>query len=96
MSVELTDAARDQLGKLGYDPVYGARPLKRVIQRHLVDPLARGLLQGDFAAGDHVRVDADDDGELTFAVGRAGQRCLAALNTSIVDAHGPRGRGARL
>src|SRR4051794_19283406 len=68
VSVELTDAARDQLGKLGYDPVYGARPLKRVIQRHLVDPLARGLLQGDFGAGDHVRVDASD-GELTLAVG---------------------------
>ena len=57
VSVELTDAARDQLGKLGYDPVYGARPLKRVIQRHLVDPLARGLLQGQFSSGDHVRVD---------------------------------------
>ena len=69
VSVELTDSARDQLGKLGYDPVYGARPLKRVIQRYLVDPLARSLLQGDFAAGDHVRVDATPDGELTFAVG---------------------------
>ena len=69
VSVELTDAARDQLGKLGYDPVYGARPLKRVIQRYLVDPLARSLLQGDFAAGDHVRVDATADGELSFAVG---------------------------
>ncbi len=68
VTVELSDAARDQLGKLGYDPVYGARPLKRVIQRHLVDPLARSLLQGDFAAGDHVRVDYAD-GELTFAVG---------------------------
>jgi ATP-dependent Clp protease ATP-binding subunit ClpB len=66
VSVELTDAARDQLGKLGYDPVYGARPLKRVIQRHLVDPLARGLLQGTFSGGDQVRVDAVD-GELTFA-----------------------------
>jgi len=68
IAVELTDAARDQLGRLGYDPVYGARPLKRVIQRHLVDPLARGLLQGDFAAGDQVRVDAVG-GELAFAVG---------------------------
>ena len=68
VSVELSDAARDQLGKLGYDPVYGARPLKRVIQRHLVDPLARGLLQGQFSAGDQVRVDAGAEGELTFAV----------------------------
>ena len=67
VSVELTDAARDQLGKLGYDPVYGARPLKRVIQRHLVDPLARGILQGEFAAGDHVRVDVQD-GEMSFTV----------------------------
>jgi ATP-dependent Clp protease ATP-binding subunit ClpB len=67
VEIELTDAARDQLGKLGYDPVYGARPLKRVIQRHLVDPLARGLLQGQFSSGDHVRVDVAD-GDLTFAV----------------------------
>ena len=50
VDVELTDAARDLLGELGYDPVYGARPLKRVIQRHLVDPLALGLLKGEFAA----------------------------------------------
>ena len=68
VGVELTDAARDQLGKLGYDPVYGARPLKRVIQRHLVDPLARGVLQGDYPAGAQVRVDATSDGELSFAV----------------------------
>ena len=79
VSVELSDAARDQLGKLGYDPVYGARPLKRVIQRHLVDPLARSLLQGDFAAGDHVRVDAAD-GELTFAVG---EPVSAGLNDAL-------------
>ena len=68
VEVELTGEARTLLGNLGYDPTYGARPLKRVIQRHLVDPLARSLLQGDFAAGDHVRVDFSD-GELTFAVG---------------------------
>ena len=67
IELELTPAAKQWLAAEGYDPVYGARPLKRVIQRHLVDPLARGLLQGDFGAGDHVRVDAAD-GELTFAV----------------------------
>ena len=77
VTVELSDAARDQLGKLGYDPVYGARPLKRVIQRHLVDPLARGLLQGDFSGGDHVRVDATSDGELDVRRRRAGQRFAA-------------------
>jgi ATP-dependent Clp protease ATP-binding subunit ClpB len=50
---------------MGYDPTYGARPLKRVIQKHLVNPLAIGLLQGDYAAGDTVTVDAAD-GELRF------------------------------
>ena len=88
VAVELSDAARDQLGKLGYDPVYGARPLKRVIQRHLVDPLARGLLQGDFAAGDHVRVDVTSDGELTLRRRRAGQRVLREHPLDVdVDAH---------
>jgi ATP-dependent Clp protease ATP-binding subunit ClpB len=65
IEIELTDDARTLLGDLGYDPTYGARPLKRVIQKHLVDRLALGLLQGDFAAGDHVRVDAVE-GEIVF------------------------------
>jgi len=65
VTVELTDAARLLLGDMGYDPTYGARPLKRVIQKHLVDRLALGLLQGDFTAGDHIRVDAAE-GELRF------------------------------
>jgi ATP-dependent Clp protease ATP-binding subunit ClpB len=65
IAVELTDAARQLLGDMGYDPTYGARPLKRVIQKHLVNPLAIGLLQGDYAAGDTVTVDAAD-GELRF------------------------------
>ena len=65
VTVELTEAARVLLGDLGYDPTYGARPLKRVIQKHLVDRLALGLLQGDFATGDRVVVDAVD-GELAF------------------------------
>jgi ATP-dependent Clp protease ATP-binding subunit ClpB len=65
IEVELTDDARTLLGNLGYDPTYGARPLKRVIQRQLVDKLALKLLEGDFAEGDRVEVDAAD-GELTF------------------------------
>jgi ATP-dependent Clp protease ATP-binding subunit ClpB len=70
IAVELTPEARELLGDLGYDPVYGARPLKRVIQKRLVDRLALSMLQGEFAAGDTVRVDAAD-GEivLTRAVG---------------------------
>ena len=66
IQIELTDDARTLLGNLGYDPTYGARPLKRVIQRQLVDKLALRLLEGDFADGDVVAVDAAD-GELVFS-----------------------------
>jgi ATP-dependent Clp protease ATP-binding subunit ClpB len=65
ITVELTDEARTLIGNLGYDPTYGARPLKRVIQKRLVDPLALAILEGRFAAGDTVEVDATD-GELTL------------------------------
>ena len=66
IEIELTDQARTLLGNLGYDPTYGARPLKRVIQSRLVDRLALKLLEGEFAEGDTVRVDAAD-GDLVFA-----------------------------
>ncbi len=62
IEIELTDDARTLLGNLGYDPTYGARPLKRVIQRELVDKLALKLLEGEFGEGDTVRVDASDGG----------------------------------
>src|SRR5207248_1669351 len=65
VEVELTDDARTLIGNLGYDPTYGARPLKRVIQKQLVDKLALALLEGRFAPGDTVVVDARD-GELVF------------------------------
>jgi ATP-dependent Clp protease ATP-binding subunit ClpB len=65
IEIELTDAARELLGNLGYDPTYGARPLKRVIQKRLVDRLALAILEGEFSEGDTVRVDAAD-GELVF------------------------------
>ncbi|MEE9617235.1 MAG: ATP-dependent chaperone ClpB [Anaerolineae bacterium] len=58
IGLELADAARQHLADAGYDPVYGARPLKRVIQREVQDPLALALLRGEFAEGDIVRVDA--------------------------------------
>ncbi len=70
IDVELTDAARTLLGNLGYDPTYGARPLKRVIQKRLVDPLALAILEGRFGAGDTVRVDAED-GELKLSAATA-------------------------
>jgi ATP-dependent Clp protease ATP-binding subunit ClpB len=63
--LELSDDARVLLGNLGYDPTYGARPLKRVIQKRLVDPLALAILEGRFVPGDTVRVDAAD-GELVL------------------------------
>jgi ATP-dependent Clp protease ATP-binding subunit ClpB len=66
VEVELTEEARTLLGNLGYDPTYGARPLKRVIQKQLVDKLALRLLDGEFVPGDRVLVDAEG-GELTFA-----------------------------
>ena len=66
LQIEMTDEARQLLANLGYDPIYGARPLKRVIQKQLVDKLALRLLEGDFSEGDTVKVDAGD-GELTFS-----------------------------
>jgi ATP-dependent Clp protease ATP-binding subunit ClpB len=65
IEIDLSDDARTLLGNLGYDPTYGARPLKRVIQKQLVDRLALRILEGEFTEGDVVRVDAAD-GELTF------------------------------
>jgi ATP-dependent Clp protease ATP-binding subunit ClpB len=65
IEIELTDDARTLLGNLGYDPTYGARPLKRVIQKRLVDQLALAILEGRFVPGDTVRVDAAE-GELVL------------------------------
>jgi ATP-dependent Clp protease ATP-binding subunit ClpB len=65
IEIELTERARELLGNLGFDPTYGARPLKRVIQKQLIDKLALRLLEGEFAEGDTVEVDAAD-GELVF------------------------------
>jgi ATP-dependent Clp protease ATP-binding subunit ClpB len=60
--VQLTNKAKDQLVEEGYDPAYGARPLKRTIQRRVLDPLALRVLEGDFAEGDTIVVDAGPDG----------------------------------
>jgi len=65
IEIELTEEARTLLGNLGYDPTYGARPLKRVIQKQLVDKLALKILEGEFGEGDTVRVDAAA-GEIVF------------------------------
>jgi ATP-dependent Clp protease ATP-binding subunit ClpB len=68
--VELTDAAKSFIVSEGYDPMYGARPLKRTIQRRVLDPLAMRVLEGEFQEGDRVRVDVGDN-ELTFDKARS-------------------------
>jgi ATP-dependent Clp protease ATP-binding subunit ClpB len=65
MGLEVSDVALDLISEAGFDPVYGARPLKRVIQNQLENTLAQDLLSGHFEAGDQIKVDVKE-GELTF------------------------------
>ena len=67
IGLELTPPARQQLAAEGYDPTYGARPLKRVIQQRIQNPLAMSLLEGDFREGDTVLVDVTPDGQFLFS-----------------------------
>jgi ATP-dependent Clp protease ATP-binding subunit ClpB len=69
--ITLTDAAKDRLAKEGYDPLYGARPLKRLLQREVLDALARKILANEVSPGDAVEVDVEGD---AFAIRRAGAR----------------------
>ncbi|HEY7347297.1 MAG TPA: ATP-dependent Clp protease ATP-binding subunit [Ktedonobacterales bacterium] len=68
ITLDLTDAARDLIAGCGYDPDFGARPLRRTLQNMLQDPLAEGLLKGEFRAGDRVVVDVGNDGALRLHV----------------------------
>jgi ATP-dependent Clp protease ATP-binding subunit ClpB len=68
IGLELDDAARDQLGEAGFDPVYGARPLKRAIQTQVENPLAQRILRGEFGPGAKVKVSAKG-GDLIFSKG---------------------------
>ena len=61
MAVTLSESALDFLAEVGYDPVYGARPLKRAIQRELETQLAKAILRGEFAAGDTIAVDVKNE-----------------------------------
>jgi len=76
LSIEITEKAKSWLAKEGYDPVFGARPLRRVIERHVENPLSSRLLRGEFKEGDTVKVDLGDGG-LTF-VARAPAPARAA------------------
>ncbi len=67
MKIEVSDAALHELATAGFDPVYGARPLKRAIQAQLENPLAKAILEGKFAAQDAIRVDVSKGGAITFA-----------------------------
>ena len=67
LSIKLADVVLDKLADAGFDPVYGARPLKRAIQQELENPLAQEILAGRYVAGDLIEVDLQD-GKLTFGV----------------------------
>jgi ATP-dependent Clp protease ATP-binding subunit ClpB len=77
LTIELTDAAKEALALEGFDPVYGARPLKRAIQRRIQDQLAMRLLEGEFHEGDHIVIDATPAGELVFEPGHQSQAAAA-------------------
>jgi ATP-dependent Clp protease ATP-binding subunit ClpB len=89
LALEVTDAALALLAREGYDPVYGARPLRRAIQRELENPLAKRILRGEFTAGDTVRIDASPEGRLTFngAVEEQPLRPTAAPGDSPTTVH---------
>ena len=61
IAIHLSDAARDKLADAGFDPVYGARPLKRAIQQQVENPLAQQILQGNFKPGDTIQVEVVSD-----------------------------------
>jgi ATP-dependent Clp protease ATP-binding subunit ClpB len=66
LSLELTEGAKKYMATAGYSPIYGARPLKRALQKILLDNLAMKILEGEFHEGDHIRVDSTDSGEMVF------------------------------
>ena len=79
MELELTDRARGHLVRSGYDPAYGARPLKRAIQREIETPMARRILAGEVRDGQQVLVDLEPSGKLSFESKNASREREAAL-----------------
>ena len=75
LALEVTQAAREWLAGTGFDPVYGARPLRRLVQTAIGDPLARALLAGEIRDGDTVQVDLDDDHRWPQRAVRLGHAC---------------------
>jgi ATP-dependent Clp protease ATP-binding subunit ClpB len=66
ITIDFTEDLREWLAKAGFDPSFGARPLKRTIQRHVINRLSEKILAGEIAAGDHIEVDVDDRGGTEF------------------------------
>ena len=79
VSIDLTDAARDWLASEGFDRVYGARPLRRVVQRSIENPLSRLILGGELVVGDHIIADIADVGGLSFEKVDVAEQVLAAV-----------------
>jgi ATP-dependent Clp protease ATP-binding subunit ClpC len=84
VTVRLSEAARKALVKEGYDPTYGARPLRRVVQRRIENPLAKRVLSGEVASGSTVDVDVNDQGEFTFAPDAAAAGAEVAAGAASV------------
>jgi ATP-dependent Clp protease ATP-binding subunit ClpB len=82
LTLNVTEAAVDALAEEGYDPTYGARPLKRVIQRRLQDPIAMAILEGRFSEGDTVAVDAND-GQITISRGESSPSPAVAETATV-------------
>ncbi len=80
ITIELSEAAREAIADAGYDPLYGARPLKRALQRLVQDPLATRLLRGEFKPGDHVVVDEGADGAVQFKKGARPAEAAAVVH----------------
>ncbi|MGE5141560.1 MAG: NDP-hexose 4-ketoreductase, partial [Rudaea sp.] len=66
IEIEMTEPAREYLADIGYDPQFGARPLRRTLQRKIESPLSRKLLAGEFKAGDHILIDLEPPSTLVF------------------------------
>jgi len=84
LKLAITDGAKDKLAELGYDPTYGARPLKRAIQQYVENPLAEEILQGKYASGDTVRVDLGGDTVMVDIQGESGGDTIIS---NLPDAH---------
>ncbi|MCE2457509.1 MAG: AAA family ATPase [Dehalococcoidia bacterium] len=79
VTIDLSDEARDWLAREGFDRTYGARPLRRVVQRSIENPLSRLILGGEFVSGDHIRADVAEDGGLSFEKVEEGEPVLVGV-----------------